>query len=1423
MNKKVSTLLTVGLMLGGSLLSSSAFAHTPEYRTIRTYAGITAVDATINHITADKWYQLRTTMIDKQTGEKISALLVQERDQQTGKLYLKAVPEKECYNVYLLPSLWRIKYTEKDGVGGGKFTFVNKETNMELSYDHTFSAALGSGMTKDNAVLEACNTTWEWYNNNSQSLKFDQVEPYSYTDTGNDQVMVMKMDEDGFIYSVVGKSSEMLDNHGVLDAIKAVKIQPVVATAIVLNAQDFNSMIDFNKASMKQNAGFKFYKPNGDLLNAQELTNIVSGGIMDEDMTYHAENNINELFRIQQEAYRELGGKENLKSYQDAFEKADAEKNVATENNRKATSELSEARLSLKNRYNELTAANEVYEQALEESKGTREIIDNAVENGAKELSRFDGHISLMGLMVNPGYEPKAAKKTAEDAIASYNAETNPVLKAYAGIKASKAIVDFYKCYHLPSGSTYEELWARIQSGATLDVVSTYEKLDGLNYAYNEKRAADGSYSDAKKNVDEKYAIYEKSIADLGKASDALAAAKDALNSILDKLSANTNYIINDGYLRLKNVESEKYLMVDTAFWQTNQVPSKADLKIVHSSPKATDDEAISARYFFKTTYFPTQDSLVIEPLNASAISDAEYENKTPWADSYAGQNFVYAGDLTAKASAASNTHTAKGEGSNLPIVLKLDELNTSDLCLTAARANIAAHSYLKTRIAFNNLYDYLERTSLKEGLYFIKSKKTGKYIVANMSGKLQYDVEEANAQDYNDMPATMFVVEKAGCKKGTRMKVHNREYGIYNVLPAFEGQFYKHKEDGSIYIINKKDYQPYFAYDQKLPIDDDFEFIPVTAEEALTCDKHGYKFLDPETLPYTEYALHYNLAANSNIYLNVDGDKFVKGSEGKNTYYQLETVNPVTGRETVINAFGYGAGIMDETNGKELKELERQAYVLKVRDANLVDNDTTYVALVKEAGQNEYYKAMGIKDIRAGKGQIAQFYLKADQRNDGTKYYALVDTRLSSYWADVANGVRQAKYTDANGFVSYVDLDNEPTERASAFALETNDRPLYRTMPEGNINLYRENGGAEQNLFEDKNNQTGASSVISNFGYLGLLQEKMAPNGEGSTSALQVDPIVNQHARMPQYMLAVAMNTIADGYWCSNNTHGYFGTKDEAESKDKNHYVFYNGYTAGRFLVNLADSVTVGSHAYHKPDQFTYNGRAVRLGFVEGVHMNITVDEAAQISEFLNKDIKAGEYFFTLLNGLKLKDLQNEAGYIIPEKLFDEKNTKMNAYTTGKHNDWSFSFRLIDETQEDKFLIESNLDNVSSIGSMQGAWIKIVNGCPVLNKINGDHETVDGYGLLSDNITDGEIFSVKSTDEVATSNEGISTSDVVVVAQDGSVVVKNAAGKNVVVSTILGQVVANEVLTSDNATINVPTGIVVVAVEGESFKVNVK
>ena len=77
---------------------------------------------------------------------------------------------------------------------------------------------------------------------------------------------------------------------------------------------------------------------------------------------------------------------------------------------------------------------------------------------------------------------------------------------------------------------------------------------------------------------------------------------------------------------------------------------------------------------------------------------------------------------------------------------------------------------------------------------------------------------------------------------------------------------------------------------------------------------------------------------------------------------------------------------------------------------------------------------------------------------------------------------------------------------------------------------------------------------------------------------------------------------------------------------------------------------------------------------------------------------------------------------------------------------------------------------------------------------------------------------------EAPTANETVSATEVKVVAYDGAINIKNAAGKNVVISTILGQIVANEVLTSDNATISVPAGIAIVSVDGEeAVKVSVR
>ena len=79
------------------------------------------------------------------------------------------------------------------------------------------------------------------------------------------------------------------------------------------------------------------------------------------------------------------------------------------------------------------------------------------------------------------------------------------------------------------------------------------------------------------------------------------------------------------------------------------------------------------------------------------------------------------------------------------------------------------------------------------------------------------------------------------------------------------------------------------------------------------------------------------------------------------------------------------------------------------------------------------------------------------------------------------------------------------------------------------------------------------------------------------------------------------------------------------------------------------------------------------------------------------------------------------------------------------------------------------------------------------------------------------EVFKVMTT-STPTSNDKIAAESAIsVIANDGTVTIQGAAGKSVVISNILGKVVAETVLSSDNATIAVPAGIVAVAVEGEA------
>lgn len=147
-------------------------------------------------------------------------------------------------------------------------------------------------------------------------------------------------------------------------------------------------------------------------------------------------------------------------------------------------------------------------------------------------------------------------------------------------------------------------------------------------------------------------------------------------------------------------------------------------------------------------------------------------------------------------------------------------------------------------------------------------------------------------------------------------------------------------------------------------------------------------------------------------------------------------------------------------------------------------------------------------------------------------------------------------------------------------------------------------------------------------------------------------------------------------------------------------------------------------------------------------------------------------------------------------------------------HKDWVFSMRYI-ERRSDDFVIESETtDRDTRSGAVirpgYGGWVKFDNEVPYITRSDAKVLQIESFGA---------VFNVNPLrDQAPVNNETIGTdaSDVNVISGTGAVTILNAIGKKVVISNILGQTVANVTLNSDNASVTVPAGVVVVAVEGE-------
>lgn len=979
-----------------------------------------------------------------------------------------------------------------------------------------------------------------------------------------------------------------------------------------------------------------------------------------------------------------------------------------------------------------------------------------------------------------------------------------------------------------------------------------------------------------------------------------------------DKWNENTNEVYSGYDILLQNVKTGKYLMVSPDRFEKPTAPGvygglllkDADYQKLNSKTNPTalvnadptilpnvigNLDAHQARYHFKFTYYPTNDSLVIEPLNASvkeseeidylksdlvqkngdAVKMVDYFNTVNAGIAY--NNGSWGNVLFNKAAGvpvalgAINNGTGTSDASEIltvsvPSNIAAAQAKYKTLCkeeFACSKSSVAGNpayvtnycvnhvgdkgtvEYLANmgvKISFDNFRTPLVRTTVKSGLYFIQLSTTvqddptytekrhnGSYIVADMAGHLVYDVKDAN-QDFTHMPATQWVVEELNCdvydndvntNEAALVKITNREYGI----EGFVGQLYSAGKDANgqdkYYFINHKysagmwnEGTDIHYWGEKFACHDTLTFTAVDPKTTF-----GYEVISDDVLKENVYALQQLVNGEAAWYLGISADSKNLGLLKEDpTMFELHLIGEATD-------YGYTPAQKTTQPGLAgIDTLKRAVYAVKVKDTNKIDNDHTYVAL----DHRHRYVVADEKDIQAGKDGLtwALFYLKNNNHVGEDHYYSLVNAvEVETGSLKNVNTIAGKLVVEASTFLTKV--DNLCSTSSDVFKLAGDPRPLYANL-EGDDVI----GAAYSNLVNNKEkglklgvDRTGGYLYEDETPGLNYLSHENLNTGADKSYSFYVDKVAKSNARMPQYLFVTAADSVPAYTYCITEKHGINPGCD--------HAVSYPGYVSGRFLVNLNDSVRTSIDKVSATDKFMSDGY-VRLAFVEAVHR--------------------GDSLYVLkapytLASISVKDVDGTS-YVLPPYL--SKDSLGVVYDivdlNGEHNNAAFSLRYVGDTENDGFLLESfdygmkneedgTIEHLSGIGSFEGAWVKLQNGVPVLAQISDD--TDKGDHNTGDNLAGSEYYDKMSWSEVlnqaaifgltegvnggdATANEDVEVSSVTVIAGNGQITVAGAAGKKVVITNILGQTVANTVVTSDNATIAAPAGVVVVAIEGE-------
>ena len=898
-----------------------------------------------------------------------------------------------------------------------------------------------------------------------------------------------------------------------------------------------------------------------------------------------------------------------------------------------------------------------------------------------------------------------------------------------------------------------------------------------------------------------------------------------------------------NGYIRLqaKDKKNDKdqqlYVVVDTAYYEGTETSGQL-LKYTYAVENAKNRNEGS--YDFKFTYNVNDDKLFVQ-VREVVDKIAKLSNEKD--DEYAkrikenNNNSAWSNQGIAPATRADKyIYMAKLDGTYV-LTLNTDKTDGGVTPTTKESQNVT----IKTTADYTNL----KMTTLADGVYLIQAKTTGgndpkrndAYALANLAGNFAWSAQARN-QEFQHMPAAQWVVKKKGTSDIAPVSITNREFDdqIAWMVPA----------NAQLFAVEGKADQVFFF---RGSVKDTVSFIKV-ADELVKNAKLGYKYVSADDAMVQTFTFNYlhGLALDKYVYTPAGKDSIVRVDEnGLKSNFRLELVveNDKYGYndELVRNVYYISDGqgrYLSYDSEKNKYMMERYPTPFFIKENNCINGKHYYSLVVANlvwGAENQDGKNYGPSVADA-----TFSYYEYDSALGS--YYPKVGTWLSnSYASGVKVSVDDNTLDLVNGDIHDKFVEGMYENRTSAFAVEIDDSPLYRRFNnaslgevEGTDSLYFVEKIRGEYLMDEWNSKLQDKTVD----YAGIWNADKA-NGK---LAFVVDTAWVKRGLgyiKPQYLISVARNDQkgTETIPCNeaDDKHFYIDEDGNAHKTDKwncQHAVKgHDGFHYGKYLVSFADSAINNSL---KTPYMDVNDGYTRVGFVEAIHYGDSLIiltgeyEKADPAKLDVKEIIAAykkakkENLIVDLVGDNHKNVTWSFRYVTPS------NDAVKATEEGAANEFLFESNIYDEygnsrttTLKDKDgnVISANgkatygFDKVvaGSIAPAHAAWLKMQNGCLVLTRGDSKFEAAK---TGSDGALIFNAYQKSDAEDMVTSIEGANAEGVSIVAGNGTVTVQGAAGKSIVITNILGKVVAETVLTSDNATIAVPAGIVAVAIDGE-------